>query len=197
MKIILASASPRREYLMREMGLSFSVVPADGEEEIHSSGSRRSPGELARECALAKACEVALKLSEEALVVGADTIVVLDGEVLGKPKDPAEAEAMLSRLSGRTHTVITGVAVVRAPGMDERVESAETEVTFRPLSPEEIRSYVRSGEPMDKAGAYGIQGRAGLMVASLCGCYYNVMGLPVATLAEMLKEFGVKAFNGK
>lgn len=197
--LVLASGSPRRQELLRRIGLTFGVrVP--GIEEV------RLPGEeptvlverLAREKALAVASELVVEgeRAEGTLVIGADTCVVLDGEVLGKPADEEEAFTMLSRLSGRTHRVLTGVAVVEVhlPSEPFRqvVDHEETGVTFRPLAPEEIRRYIASGEPMDKAGAYGVQGLGSVIVTRVDGCFFNVVGLPLPRLAGLLKEFGVE-----
>ena len=185
MKIILATASPRRLSLLRDIGLNPQVIAAHIDE---NSIPGNSPEEKARHCALAKALAVADQV-EEGLIIGADTVVVLGDEVLGKPASKEEAKEMLACLSGRTHRVITGLAVVDA-GSGCRVSGHETtEVTFRRLTPDEIACYVASGEPMDKAGAYGIQALGSLLVKGIRGCYFNVVGLPLARLAKMCKEF--------
>jgi septum formation protein len=183
-RLILASASPRRRELLTQAGFSFTVKAADIDESV-------LPGEdpeayvtrLARE----KAQTIFDALDDAAAVVlGADTTVVLDGEILGKPLDKADAVRMLRALSGRTHRVITGVAVVTARGTDGTAEV--TEVRFCGLSDSEIAEYVETGEPMDKAGAYGIQGRAGKWIPRIEGCYFNVVGLPLARVCAMLRE---------
>ncbi|WP_058187361.1 Maf family protein [Terracidiphilus gabretensis] len=183
-RLILASASPRRRELLTQAGFSFTVKAADIDESV-------LPGEdpeayvtrLARE----KAQTIFDALDDAAAVVlGADTTVVLDGEILGKPLDKADAVRMLRALSGRTHRVITGVAVVTARGTDGTAEV--TEVRFCELSDSEIAEYVETGEPMDKAGAYGIQGRAGKWIPRIEGCYFNVVGLPLARVCAMLRE---------
>ena len=186
-KIILASASPRRRELLGGLGLSFEVIPAEGEEQ----SAAREPDRLVQELAYEKAKEVFGRLSGEEglLVIGSDTVVSLDGEILGKPSDEEEAFSMLSRLSGRTHQVYTGVAVLAGI---ERIEQQivffeKTDVDFYPVSEEEIRSYIASGEPMDKAGAYGIQGRGGRFVRRIRGDYNTVVGLPAARLYQELK----------
>ena len=188
MRIVLASASPRRKALLEMLGVeNLAIIPAEGE-EIAPEGA--SPGELVTALAEHKAREVAGRCGRDDLVIGADTVVVLDGEVLGKPKSEAEAVRMLSRLSGRSHRVYTGLALVR--GGESFTEWEESEVRFRPLRQEEIQRYVRSGEPMDKAGAYGAQGRGALLVERIDGDFFNVMGLPLCRLGLMLQKQGVE-----
>lgn len=185
--IILASASPRRRELLSSLGLRFTVDPADiDEESIRCS----TPWEQAVALSRAKALHVARRHAQ-GLVVGADTLVVIDGEVLGKPAGPAEARAMLRTLSGRTHEVYTGVTVVDAATGRHESAYERTEVTFRPLTDEQIDRYIATGEPFDKAGGYGIQGIGALLVARICGCYPNVVGLPLVALARLLEHFGV------
>jgi septum formation protein len=196
MKVILASTSPRRQQIMEQMGLCFEVVPSSIDEEICTHELFRIPSRLAVERARCKALDVSSKTTGEALVVGADTIVVLGEEILGKPADEREAEEMLRKLSGVDHTVITGLAVIRLPGLEEQIAFSDTLVSFRRLREEEIQSYVRSGEPMDKAGAYGIQGKGALLVRGVNGCFFNVMGLPAGLLGEMLENFGLHVFSG-
>lgn len=185
-EIILASASPRRRELLGMFDVPFRVIPAVGEEK---SVPGLSPGETVEALAKAKAAEVAAQHSG-ALVIGSDTVVERDGELLGKPKSEEEAFRMLQSLSGRNHRVWSGVCVMDA----ERCLTAHemTAVHFRPLSDEEIYAYIRSGEPMDKAGAYGCQGRAALFIDRLEGDFFNVMGLPLCRLGQMLKELGVE-----
>jgi septum formation protein len=184
--LILASASPRRRELLTQAGYRFQV-------EASSVAESRRPGEdairfvtrLARE----KAEEVFARhqsSAEAVTVLGADTVVVCDGEVMGKPVDASEAERMLLLLSGRTHQVVTGVAVVWASGSAE-VAAELTQVTMRTISPEEVSDYVAGGEPMDKAGAYAIQGYAGRWIPRISGCYFNVVGLPLALVASLLE----------
>jgi septum formation protein len=185
--IILASASPRRAELLRGLGLNFHIKPSRMAEE-HFPGE--SPEVLVTRLALAKAREVAAGVTA-GLVIGADTAVVCAGCLLGKPHSREEAYTMLSFLSGRGHEVVTGVALVEAAGGRYLAAHECTRVFFKKLTEAEIRGYLRTGEPMDKAGAYGIQGLGGLLVERIEGCYFNVVGLPLARLAEMLKEFGV------
>jgi septum formation protein len=190
-KLILASASPRRRELLAQAGYRFEVQPSSVPES-------RRPGEdairFATRLAREKAEEVfarrqAAGMAETATVLGADTVVVCDGEVLGKPSDAADAERMLLLLSGRTHHVVTGVAVVWGSSAPPAVEIAAelTQVTVQTLSPEEVSRYVSSGEPMDKAGAYAIQGYAGRWIPRISGCYFNVVGLPLALVASLLE----------
>lgn len=186
MKIVLASQSPRRKELLGRMGLEF-VTQASKIDESAFDGleARELVATLSRE----KAQWIARQLDGETLVIGADTVVVRDGAALGKPKDTEDAVAMLLSLSGRDHQVCTGVTVCRGDRVLTQVE--ETQVTFRDLTETEVRQYVSTGEPMDKAGAYGIQGLGGLLVEGIRGDYSNVVGLPVCRLGQMLKDFGV------
>ena len=183
-RLILASGSPRRADLLRQIGLEFEVIPS-GVDENEISGS--SPQEKALNAALAKALDVARKVGE-GIVIGADTIVVLEGRILGKPSGPQEAIRMLTLLSGKTHQVITGIALVDASSMKVESWVESTSVTFRELSPDEIVKYVETGIPLDKAGAYGIQDKAAAFVKRIEGCYFNVVGLPLAALIERLRK---------
>lgn len=189
-KIILASASPRRRELLEQIGAVFEVCPAKGEEKITKS----DPGEAAEELSLAKCREVFQSLKEDGTVIGADTIVVLDGKILGKPSSGDEAIRMLSALRGRTHQVFTGVTVMSREG--EKVQTVtfheSTQVSFYPMSDKEIEEYVLDGEPMDKAGAYGIQGKGAVFIREIQGDYNNVVGLPVARLYQELKNMGIQ-----
>ncbi len=186
MKLILASQSPRRRELLARMGLDFTVIAPRLDEEAFSDPD---PAALVQTLSREKALAVAREQDPEALVIAADTVVVLDGKALGKPQDEDEAAAMLTALSGRSHEVYTGVTVCQN---SRALTGAEcTQVTFRPLTPGEIGSYVDTGEPMDKAGAYGIQGLGSLLVEGIRGDYFNVVGLPVCRLGRMLAEFGV------
>lgn len=182
--LILASQSPRRAELIGRLGLAFETIPADIDESYRE-------GETPDAHAERLACEKALTVSRtrpEALVVGSDTIVVVDGDVLGKPRDRAHAVEMLARLSGREHEVHTGIAVARG----DRVESGmeRVRVRFRPLAPEALEEYVATGEPMDKAGAYGIQGFGSAIVEGIEGDYFAVMGLPVVRMLGLIERFG-------
>lgn len=190
MVIILASASPRRCQLLQQIGLEFKVIPAEVDENITAS----SPQELVKILASQKAQRVA-NSNPEALVIAADTIVVIDGEVLGKPKDEIQARLMLHMLSGRQHQVMTGLAV-HSVDRDYRKTIVETtQVEFRSLTIDEIEAYIRTGEPFDKAGAYGIQERGALLVAGIEGCYFNVVGLPLNQLGLLLRELGVNVLG--
>lgn len=184
--LILASSSPRRRELLSQAGFCFSVDPADVDESV-LPGER--PEEYAARIALEKARRTAER-HEAGIVLGADTIVVVDGDVLGKPSSPGEAKDMLSRISGRTHRVLTGVALVDAATGAYAAAVETTDVRIRELAAEEIEEYVDTGEPMDKAGAYGIQGRAAVFVEGINGCFFNVVGLPLARLDKMLRDFG-------
>ncbi|HET9582098.1 MAG TPA: Maf family protein [Gemmatimonadota bacterium] len=184
--IVLASGSPRRRQLLAGLGLHFEIDPPREEEGAWSPGE--PPNAYAARVAADKAAEVAVR-HPGALVVAADTVVVLEGDILGKPADPTAARAMLTRLSGREHLVHTGVAV-RAPDGGRTTGTEVTEVRFRAFGSEEIEAYVATGEPLDKAGAYGIQGFGATLVEAVRGCYFNVMGLPVVRLLALLREVG-------
>ena len=188
MNIILASNSPRRRELLGQMGLKDFQVSAPNVDETVAPGL--SPAEMVEELSLRKARAAAKKARPEDLVIAADTVVALDGKVLGKPRDREDAFAMLSALSGREHRVYTGVTVLR--GEEAAIGHEETAVAFRALKPGEIRGYIATGEPMDKAGAYGIQGVGALLVEGIRGDYCNVVGLPVFRLGRMLADFGVE-----
>ncbi|MGH7543957.1 MAG: Maf family protein [Gemmatimonadota bacterium] len=185
-QIVLASGSPRRRDVLARLGLRFQVDPPRREEGAWSEAEE--PNAYAARIAGAKAAEVAER-RPDGLVIAADTIVVLDGDVLGKPGDAAEARAMLARLSGREHAVHTAVAVV-APGGARATGTEVTRVRFLALQMEEIDAYVATGEPLDKAGAYGIQEYGATFVEGVSGCYFNVMGLPVVRLLALLDEVG-------
>ena len=187
MKIILASQSPRRKELLERMGLTdFEICPAQGEERLEPS---LSPEQMVEQLSVQKAREIAAQ-QPDALVIAADTVVAVDGRVLGKPHSRQEAVEMLTLLSGRTHTVYTGVTVCR--GRQEQTGHEATQVVFGKLTPQQIQAYVDTQEPMDKAGSYGVQGRGCVLVEGICGDYYNVVGLPVYRLAGMLRQFGVE-----
>ena len=185
--VILASNSPRRRELLRQIGVVFTSDPADVDERI-------LPGEGAEAYAVRVALDkarVAAGRAGNGIVIAADTIVVLGDAILGKPADAGDAVRMLGLLSGRMHRVISGLAVVDAKTGRTRTGAASTTVWFRELTPAEIRSYVLTGEPLDKAGAYGIQEKGALLVEKIEGCYFNIVGLPLSLLREMLREFGV------
>lgn len=186
MKVILASASPRRQALLQQIGITPLVCPAYFAE---GSGTASQAQEVALHNASGKCAAVAAKMGDELPVIAADTIVVIDNVILGKPHDAAAAKAMLQRLSGRTHQVMTGVAV-RYKGQ-QLSKVCVTDVSFRQLTAEEIDAYIATGEPMDKAGAYGIQGRGAVLVEKINGCYNNVVGLPLSLLYLMMQRLGV------
>lgn len=189
MEIVLASASPRRSMLLQQIGLDFTIVPSQIEEnakDVHQ------PLVWVQEIALAKAQNVANNV-KDSLVIGADTIVLNNKLILGKPANEKEAREMLRSLSGKTHQVITGIAIIDSNNLDNFLSEVEiTQVTFRKISEEEIEAYLQTGEPFDKAGAYGIQGLGAVFVEGIQGCYFNVVGLPLNRLAQGLKNFGVE-----
>lgn len=188
-KIILASRSPRRREILSALGVSFEIVSADADE----SSEETDPTRLAPALALKKgrATRDLLvktgKWTEDTVVIAADTVVAVDGRILGKPRDEEEARAMLRSLSGRSHTVVSGIALLTDRG--ERTAAESTGVSFTALSESDIARYVASGEPMDKAGAYAVQGRAALWINRLDGDYFNVVGLPVHRLNELSRAF--------
>ena len=190
MKLILASASPRRAQILRDAGLRFESMRVNVSE-------RRKPGESARmmtrRLAEAKARAVVNKLrnkTTEAIVIGADTIVEVKGELLGKPHSPRAAREMLAKLAATTHRVVTSIAAIRLPDHLQAIATESTRVRFAHLGADEIAEYIKSGEPLDKAGAYGIQGFGGRFIEKIDGCYFNVVGLPLARLYRMLIRLG-------
>jgi len=187
MRLLLASNSPRRRELLRNAGFDFDVVPSRIDEGEPNAGEL--PEEYACRVARAKALHVAACSPADSLVLGADTVVTIDGLLLGKPTGPADAARMLRLLSGRTHHVITAICLVLAPDQVAALEHERTEVFFRELSEGEIGQYVASHEPFDKAGAYAIQGLAAKFVTRISGCYFNVVGLPIALLTGVLQDF--------
>jgi septum formation protein len=190
-RLILASRSPRRAELLSRLGLAFEILPADIDESYLGD---EMPADHAERLAREKAIAVG-RLHPDALVVGSDTIVIIDGDVLGKPRDAAEAVWMLRRLSDREHQVYTGVAVVHGPRVHSAVEAVR--VRFRPLDDRECEEYVATGEPLDKAGAYGIQGFGSALVQSIEGDYFAVMGLPVVRTLELVRRHGWRYAFGK
>ena len=187
-KIILASSSPRRKDLLRGLGLKFRTVPADIDESMKPG---ESPVHLARRFAKCKAEAIAEKYNHTAhLIIAGDTIVVLVNRVLGKPKTKREARMMLESLSGKSHGVISGLCLIQ--GNKKKIRHEFTQVTMRPLTQSEIRNYVATGEPMDKAGAYGIHGIGATIISRIHGDYFNVVGLPLVSLIKMLKAFGIQ-----
>lgn len=195
-RIVLASASPRREELLRTMGLEFSVLPSCFDEKTVIAWP---PEDHVIQSALGKARDIAGRIGEYAIVIGADTIVVCDDRILGKPENAEDAAAMLRLLSGRAHFVYTGICVIDTfPDSELREQTAfvRTQVTFGTLNEALIGAYVSTGEPMDKAGAYGIQGRGSVLVESIDGDYFNVVGLPVYPLSRMLAALGIPIIGG-
>ncbi len=193
-RIVLASASPRRRDLLAQLGLSFSVSESNIDESVVLEEGK-DPEETVRILALAKARAIAEGLADDLLVLGADTVVVVDGQVLGKPSSVMDASRMLGLIQGRSHNVYTGVAIVHSATNKILTGVECTTVHMRSLSREEIEAYVATGEPMDKAGAYAIQGLGATIVTGVNGCFYNVVGLPLARVATMLREFGVELLN--
>jgi septum formation protein len=192
-QLTLASASPRRRELIRLLGVEFQVIPSMLDEEAQDLG-RLHPGAYVRALAMLKAEEVAMRVGA-GLILGADTVVVLDQEIMGKPKDLADASRMLNGLRGRTHQVYTGIALLRHENgvITDRLEDAvKTDVHMKPFSPETLHAYLDTGEPMDKAGAYAIQGRGSVLIAGISGDFFNVVGLPVSRVSEMLELFGIR-----
>lgn len=190
-KLVLASGSPRRQELLRRMGLNDFDVRVPHTEENFPQGL--SPREVVCYISREKSDAAAALCSDDEIVITADTMVFLDDRRLGKPKDEADALSMLTALQGRRHTVCTGVTVRQ--GSRILTEAESTEVCFRPATEEELRAYIATGEPMDKAGAYGIQGLGALLVEGIQGDFFNVMGLPILRLSRMLSRFGVTFFN--
>lgn len=197
-KIVLASQSPRRQEILRNIGMSFNVaVPAVDESEVVFGGDvRLYVQELALLKAAASAKKLDIKKNKNTLVISADTVVVSEGEILGKPKDSEDAKRMLTALSGKAHSVVTGICVLRLSDGFSVCDAVETEVFFKKLSEGLIDSYVASKEPNDKAGAYGIQGKGAILVEKINGDYFNVVGLPVSRLCDILgTEFGMNVLN--
>lgn len=186
-KIILASASPRRSQLLSQVGISFEVIPSDFEESVLLD----TPQDTVLAFAKGKAGEVVMRVPDGRIVLGADTVVVCDGTILGKPHQKDDAFRMLKMLQGRSHEVYTGVCLLKKDGGIFREKSfvEETKVNFAKMTDEEILEYIESGECMDKAGAYGIQGRCAAYITGICGDYNNVVGLPVGRVYRELREF--------
>lgn len=188
LRLVLASASPRRAALLSQIGLTFEIRPSDVPEPPHSAYSGKRVDEVTRELALLKARAVARQCNE-GIIISADTLVLLGGKLLGKPTDDEDAIAMLTQLSGTSHEVVTGVALVDALTERTIAWTETTQVYFRNLHRTEIAEYIATGEAADKAGAYGIQERGAAFVRRIEGCYFNVVGLPLASLLEHLSNF--------
>jgi septum formation protein len=187
MKLILASASPRRAEILRDAGIIFSATPSEVDETPLPG---ESPHDHVQRLAAAKAEAVAARSIGPAIVIGADTVVTIDDHIIGKPRSAEDARRTLTKLSGRTHSVLTGVTLIRLPDAERISFVEETLVHFSPLSAEEISQYLATEESYDKAGAYAIQGRAGRYIPRIEGCYFNVVGLPLARVAQELKVLG-------
>ncbi|OAB46667.1 Maf family protein [Paenibacillus glacialis] len=190
-RIILASTSPRRQELISSLRIPYEIKPSHAEEDTPEDWT---PREIVEGLALRKAEAVHqtfLGQTELSIIVGSDTIVLLDNQVLGKPKDGQEAYCMLSSLQGRTHEVYTGVACIDVMTGRTLISHRVTSVTMKPLSDHKIQAYVNSGEPFDKAGSYAIQGLGATLIDSIHGCYFNVVGLPLSLLSDMLSELGM------
>ncbi|MEQ9619961.1 MAG: nucleoside triphosphate pyrophosphatase [Deltaproteobacteria bacterium] len=193
-KIILASSSPRRKELLGNTGIEFEVVSPSADESLKGD---ETPQEFALRVSLDKASSVSRNLENGNMVIGADTIVVVDGEVLGKPSGKGEAALMLQKISGKEHNVYTAFSIVKPKREVLHSEIVRTRVGIKPLAAYEIEGYIKTGEPMDKAGAYGIQGIGAFMVTGIEGSYTNVVGLPVVELLEALKKLGIVEPFGK
>ena len=187
MKLILASSSPRRAEILTNSGLSFSILSSAVDE---SPLPGEDPSALVVRLANAKAELAAARAVGPAIILAADTVVVLDGKILGKPRSSEEALHMLEQLSGRTHSVLTGVALIRLPDAERRQFTESTLVHFRPITEEELAAYLDAEEPYDKAGAYAIQGLAGRFIPRIEGCYFNVVGLPLSHVLSELHSLG-------
>lgn len=192
LKIILASSSPRRKMLLEQLGLEFEIVVSDVEEKVEAG---LTPEEVAKSLAYQKAMSVADPLKGNYLVLGLDTIVVIENEILGKPGNESEIYEMLRKLSGKTHQVLTGICVVNILEGSHLIECDISNIKFREISDEEIKAYIKSGEPFDKAGSYAIQGLGGVFVEKITGSYSGIVGLPVFLADRMLKHYGVKVLN--
>ena len=193
MNIILASASPRRKEILENVNVKFTVVASNIDEVILDN---EPPKELVMRLAFEKCMDVARK-NEDALVIGADTIVVMDDQILGKPKNEEDAYNMIELLSNKKHQVITGISLINLSLDKKVIDYVVSEVTFKDLSKETIRDYINTKESLDKAGAYGIQGYGGLLVESISGDYFNIVGLPISRISDLLKEnFNVNLFYG-
>lgn len=186
-KIILASQSPRRKDLLASLGVDFQPIASNTEENLNT----KDPVELVTELSRQKALNVAYQLDYDSIVIGADTIVYVDGNILGKPENEIDAFNKLKLLQGRSHQVYTGICIVKVPSYKIISDYAMTRVWIKSMKDQEIRNYIKTGEVMDKAGAYAIQGKGSLIVEKIEGCYYNVVGLPLNKLNEMLKQLDV------
>jgi septum formation protein len=187
-QIILASQSPRRKKLLEQIGLKIKVVPSNIDEKLNP---RLRPKGQAEELSLEKAKTVAQKYTDS-IIISADTLVDINGDILGKPKNIDEAKRMIKKLQGKTHTVITGFTIMDTKSKKITTDSVETAVTFRKLTDKEIKTYISKEKPLDKAGAYGVQGIGATLVASITGDFFNIVGLPLSTIIPALKKFGIE-----
>ncbi len=190
--IILASASPRRKELLEKIGLKFTVDPSDCAEDNNAG---LEPHELVRQISVSKANAVAAR-HQDVIIIAADTIGMIGDKIMGKPHTEKEAAKMLREISGKTHLVVTGFTVLDTITKQQITRTVDTTVYIKQLTGEEIAAYVKTGEPLDKAGAYAIQGKGAVIVDKIEGDYYNVMGLPLSALVETLKEFGIDIWPG-
>ncbi len=190
-KIILASQSPRRKDLLKQIGLEFELDPSSYEEDM---SLEMEPNKLAEFLSLGKAKDVAQR-HKDSIIISADTIVAIDGEVFGKPKIPEKAKYMLQKLNGRAHSVITGLTIIDTETNKQILKSVETRVYFRDISDEEMDAYIATGEPLEFAGAYAIQHLGGLFVEKIEGDYFNILGLPILPITAELKNFGINVFK--
>ncbi len=189
MHIVLASSSPRRSEILTQVGIPFTVFKPDDNAEMALPAEKCSEcAEIARQNAVLKAQWTVSRVEPDSIVLAADTIVVVDGSILGKPVDQQDAARMLSMLSGRAHQVVTGVAVIRNSDGKMACGYEVTDVVLKDLSDREINDYVATGEPLDKAGAYAIQQKGAFFISSISGCYFNVVGLPVFRVSQLLRE---------
>ena len=182
---VLASKSPRRKELLKNIGISAEIIPAKVDESALSS---LPPEKMVTQLALLKASDVARSFGGNTYVIAADTVVVADGKIFGKPHDIADARRMLHALSGKTHSVYTGYCVIRCKDAMSVAKYEKTDVSFRAISDDEIEAYIKTREPMDKAGAYGIQGKGSIFIEKIEGDYFNVVGLPVCALSKLLSD---------
>ncbi|MCE5312360.1 MAG: Maf family protein [Nitrospiraceae bacterium] len=190
-KIVLASSSPRRREILKNTGIKFTIDHAECDESLHSF---KDPHKLARELSERKALAVAHRHGD-ALVIAADTFIVFKDKLMGKPHTDKEALRMLAQLNGKTHSVITGFTIIDTKNNKKVSKSVETRVFFNKMSADDLKAYVKTGEPLDKAGAYAIQGRGAFLVKKIEGDYLNVVGLPLAELLNTLKKFGIDISN--
>ena len=193
MDIILASASPRRKEILENTNLKFRIIKSDIDEKILEG---ESPQQVAMRLSFEKCMDISCN-NESSLVIGADTIVVLDDMILGKPKDKDEAYCMLKKLSNRVHQVITGISLINLEGNKKIIDYVVSNVKFKDLSEEDIKDYIQTDESLDKAGAYGIQGYGALLVEEIKGDYFNIVGLPISRISDLLKQhFSINLFYG-